>query len=180
MCKFDGKLLHEAILINRPITLLMTGPMTPLIDVLKKDTRLAQGVGQIVWMGGAIDAPGNLDPSTINPVVANKHAEWNAFWDPYSVDDVFRRFGGIHMFPLDISNSAAVTAEFLDALKQQGERLDSSRFLRINRSCLIRVAFIQDLHVWSHGEYHVVLLTGEVHTWTRRYLDRHPELLHKL
>jgi len=60
------------------------------------------------------------------------------------------------------------------------QKLDSSRFLRINRSCLIRVAFIQDLHVWSHGEYHVVLLTGEVHTWTRRYLDRHPELLHKL
>jgi purine nucleosidase len=122
-----AKLLHEAILINRPITLLMTGPMTPLIDVLKNDTRLAQGVGQIVWMGGAIDAPGNLDSSTINPVVANKHAEWNAFWDPYSVYDVFRRFGGIHMFPLDISNSAAVTAEFLDALKQQGERYSYSQ-----------------------------------------------------
>jgi two-component system, LytTR family, response regulator len=60
------------------------------------------------------------------------------------------------------------------------QNLDSSRFLRINRSCLIRVAFIQDLHVWSHGEYRVVLLSGVVHTWTRRYLDRHPELLHKL
>jgi two-component system LytT family response regulator len=60
------------------------------------------------------------------------------------------------------------------------QRLDSSRFLRINRSCLVRVAFIQDLHVWSHGEYRMVLLSGEVHTWTRRYLDRHPELLHKL
>jgi hypothetical protein len=30
------------LVINRPITLLMTGPMTPLIDVLKNNTRLAQ------------------------------------------------------------------------------------------------------------------------------------------
>ena len=120
-------LLRKAIEGGLPLTLLMTGPMTPLIDVLSKDPSLAKGVGQIVWMGGAIDVPGNLDPATVNPVVANKHAEWNAFWDPYAVDDVFKLFRGIHMFPLDISNSAPVTAEFLDALKKQGETYSYSQ-----------------------------------------------------
>lgn len=60
------------------------------------------------------------------------------------------------------------------------QKLDNSRFLRINRSCLIRMAFIAEIHLWSHGEYRVVLPSGETHTWTRRYLDRHPDLLRKL
>jgi purine nucleosidase len=117
-----AKLLREAILTNRPLTLLMTGPMTPLVDTLSKEPSLAKGVGQIVWMGGAIDVNGNLDSQTINSVVANTHAEWNAFWDPYSVEAIFQLFGGINMFPLDISDSAAVTPEFRNALKQQGEK----------------------------------------------------------
>jgi purine nucleosidase len=115
------RLLHEAIAENAPLTLLMTGPLTPLIDVLQRDASLAKGVGRIVWMGGAINVPGNLDPSTINPAVANTHAEWNAFWDPYSVLDVFTQFGGINIFPLDISNAAPVSADFIASLKQQGQ-----------------------------------------------------------
>ncbi len=114
-------LLREAIAKAGPLTLLMTGPLTPLIDVLQRDASLVGGVGRIVWMGGAINVPGNLDPNTINPAVANTHAEWNAFWDPYSVLDVFKRFSGINIFPLDISNSAPVSAEFIASLKQQGQ-----------------------------------------------------------
>jgi two-component system LytT family response regulator len=60
------------------------------------------------------------------------------------------------------------------------QKLDSSSFLRINRSCLIRMTFIREIHLWSHGEYRVVLPSGEIHTWTRRYVDRHPDLLRKL
>ena len=115
------KLLQEAIHTNRPLTLLMTGPMTPLTHVLSKSALLINGVGQIVWMGGAIDVPGNLDPTTTNPRGANKHAEWNAFWDPYAVAEIFSVFSGIQMFPLDISNTAQVTTQFLDALEEQGK-----------------------------------------------------------
>lgn len=115
------RLLQEAITKNAPLTLLMTGPLTPLIDVLLRHESLAGGVGRIVWMGGAINVSGNLDPSTINPAVANTHAEWNAFWDPYAVLDVFRRFGSINIFPLDISNSVLVSADFIASLKQQGQ-----------------------------------------------------------
>src|ERR1035441_6878343 len=60
------------------------------------------------------------------------------------------------------------------------EKLDSSQFVRLNRSCLVRLDFIRELQNWFHGEYRVVLQSGVTQTWTRRYLNRHPELLQKL
>jgi two-component system LytT family response regulator len=60
------------------------------------------------------------------------------------------------------------------------EKLDPSHFVRLNRSCLVRIDFIRELQNWFHGEYKVVLQSGATVTWTRRYLNRHPELLQKL
>jgi two-component system LytT family response regulator len=60
------------------------------------------------------------------------------------------------------------------------EKLDPAQFLRVNRSCLVRIDFIRELQKWFHGEYKVVLQSGSTVTWTRRYLNRHPELLEKL
>ena len=117
-----AKLLDEAIQQHTPITLLMTGPMTPLVDVLGKNPLLAAGIDRMIWMGGAIKVDGNIDPTTTNNVVANKHAEWNAFWDPYAVHDVLNTFGSIQMFPLDISNSAPVSEHFRNALEAQGQK----------------------------------------------------------
>lgn len=56
-------------------------------------------------------------------------------------------------------------------------KLDSGQFLRINRSSLIRVDFIDELQKWTHGEYRIKLRSGHTLMWTRRYLDRHSELL---
>jgi two-component system, LytTR family, response regulator len=61
----------------------------------------------------------------------------------------------------------------LDSLE---ERLDPEHFLRLNRGCLVRIDFIRELQNWFHGEYKVILHSGITHTWTRRYLNRHPEL----
>jgi two-component system, LytTR family, response regulator len=60
------------------------------------------------------------------------------------------------------------------------KRLDSERFLRINRSSLIRIDFIRELQKWTHGEYRIILQSGQELMWTRRYLDRHSELLRKV
>ncbi len=59
-------------------------------------------------------------------------------------------------------------------------KVDSAQFLRLNRSCLVRIDFIRELQSWTHGEYRVVLHSGETHTWTRRFLNQHPELLQRL
>ena len=60
------------------------------------------------------------------------------------------------------------------------ERLDSSQFVRLNRSSVVRIDFIRELQSWFHGEYRVTLSSGETLTWTRRYVNQHPELLRKL
>jgi two-component system LytT family response regulator len=65
-------------------------------------------------------------------------------------------------------------------LESLEKNLDGSQFLRLNRSCLVRIDFIRELQNWSHGEYRAVLLSGKTLLWTRRFLDRHPELLRSL
>jgi two-component system LytT family response regulator len=48
-------------------------------------------------------------------------------------------------------------------------RLDPARFLRINRSTLVRLDAVKDMHEWSHGDYRVVLHDGTELVWSRRY-----------
>jgi two-component system, LytTR family, response regulator len=60
------------------------------------------------------------------------------------------------------------------------EKVDAEQFLRLNRSSLVRIGFVLELQKWTHGEYQVILRSGQRLMWTRRYLDRHPELLCKL
>jgi purine nucleosidase len=115
------RLLEEAIASRQPLTVLLTTAFTPLTDILLDLPELAKGIGQVVWMGGAINVPGNLDPATINPVVANKHAEWNVFFDPFAVDVALQNLQNINVFPLDITDSAAITAPFMATLKTQGQ-----------------------------------------------------------
>src|SRR3984885_2179086 len=59
------------------------------------------------------------------------------------------------------------------------KKLDSDRFLRINRSSLIRIDFIRELQKWTHGEYRIIMQSGHMLMWTRRYLERLPELLRR-
>jgi len=87
-------LLEEAIASRQPLTVLLTTAFTPLTDILSDRPELATGIGQMVWMGGAIDVPGNLDPAATNPAVANTHAEWNAFFDPFAVAYALQNFPG--------------------------------------------------------------------------------------
>ena len=78
---------------------------------------------------------------------------------------------------LHVANQTYTIRGTIESLE---EKLPSSQFLRLNRSCLVRIEFIRELQSWTHGEYRVILQSGETLPWTRRYLMRHPELLEKL
>lgn len=52
------------------------------------------------------------------------------------------------------------------------DRLDPGRFLRINRSEIVRLDAVKEFHPWSHGDYRVLLLDGTESTWSRRYRAR--------
>jgi len=71
--------VSQAVEADRPLTLLVTSPLTPISDLLKEHPDMGRGIARVVWMGGAVNVPGNLDPSTIPSEIANPGAEWNAF-----------------------------------------------------------------------------------------------------
>jgi two-component system LytT family response regulator len=48
-------------------------------------------------------------------------------------------------------------------------RLDPAQFLRINRSTIVRLDAVKDMHEWSHGDYRVVMHDGTALVWSRRY-----------
>lgn len=54
-------------------------------------------------------------------------------------------------------------------------RLDPARFLRVNRSEIVRLDTVGEIQPWFHGDARIVLTSGEVLTWSRRYRarDRH-------
>ncbi|MBI2796808.1 MAG: response regulator transcription factor [Gemmatimonadetes bacterium] len=52
------------------------------------------------------------------------------------------------------------------------DRLDPQRFLRVNRSDIVRLDAIAQLAPWSHGDYRIVLPDGMALLWSRRYRAR--------
>jgi two-component system LytT family response regulator len=49
------------------------------------------------------------------------------------------------------------------------ERLDPAKFLRINRSEIVRLDAVKELQPWFHGDYRVVMGDGTTLMWSRRY-----------
>jgi len=112
------KLLEAAIKNGRQMTLLVTAPVTPVAKLLRHKPELEKGIKRMIFMGGAINVPGNLDPETIPKAIANPRAEWNVFWDPRSTQWLFANTSfEIVMFPLDVTNHAKITKEFKTRLR---------------------------------------------------------------
>jgi len=121
----DELLRHTLRHAGAPVTVLCTGPLTPIAMLLDhpEGQSLIGKIGRLVWMGGAVNVGGNLDPTTLPPEVANPYAEWNVFWDPFSAARVFRETSvPITLFPLDITNTATLAPSFLQQLLIQAKQ----------------------------------------------------------
>ncbi|HLN98202.1 MAG TPA: LytTR family DNA-binding domain-containing protein [Pyrinomonadaceae bacterium] len=59
-------------------------------------------------------------------------------------------------------------------------QLDPKKFVRIHRSSIVRVDFIQELQPWFHGEYRVILQDGTQLTLSRNHREKLQEALGKL
>ncbi len=119
---FMIKQLEKACKKGEQLTMLVNCPMTTLRNVLEKRPELSEAISRLIWMGGAIYVEGNLDPTTLPPEVANPKAEWNAFCDPEAIDWVFKNTSfPITLFPLDVTNQAAITTGFMANLAYQAK-----------------------------------------------------------
>ena len=90
------------------LTLVPTGPLTNIGQVLRDRPDLASHIREIVLMGGALREGGNMSPS----------AEFNILVDPHAAEIVFGCGRPITVAPLDVSHQVIVTRGVLDALRE--------------------------------------------------------------
>lgn len=146
----DGDALLQSLMqkASAPVTLLVTCPFTPIMTLLQNSPDLASKIEQIIWMGGAIKAAGNLDPTTVPTPPWNGCAEWNAFWDAVSVDWVFKNTTcPIIQFPLDMTNQAAITTAFMEKLAVQAS--NGSRYSELAFESYMLVSYETFYDMWD-------------------------------
>jgi purine nucleosidase len=111
----SAEVLHSQLAAaTQPVTVLLTGPCSTLVQALVLDPRLAAKIGQVVWMGGAVDVPGNV--RTYNQ---DGSAEWNVFWDPLAAHQLLTYGLPLTLVPLDVTNQVPVNMDFLRRLAAQ-------------------------------------------------------------
>ena len=78
------------------ITILALGPLTDLALMVRKSPEVVPLIKRIVYMGGAVDVPGNVTPA----------AEFNWWFDPEAARIVLREPIAHVVVPLDVTNTA--------------------------------------------------------------------------
>ena len=92
------------------LTLVATGPLTNVALALKKAPDIASAIAEIVIMGGAMRAGGNITPS----------AEFNVAVDPHAADIVLHSAIPIALFGLDVTHQFVMTRARRERLRQIG------------------------------------------------------------
>jgi pyrimidine-specific ribonucleoside hydrolase len=97
---------------REPVQILALGPLTNIAEALERDRSIARNIREIVIMGGAVRAPGNLQDGGVFHT-QNSTAEWNMFIDPMAAGIVFRSGVPIRLIALDATNKVKIESEFL-------------------------------------------------------------------
>jgi purine nucleosidase len=88
------------------ITLVAIGPLTNLAMALRLEPDLASAVREVIVMGGAIRAGGNVTPL----------AEFNVYCDPHAAHVVFHSGMPITLVPLDVTDRVLLTEDDVERL----------------------------------------------------------------
>jgi inosine-uridine nucleoside N-ribohydrolase len=120
------------------VTILALGPLTNLARAFQRDPTIVSQVGQIVMMGGAVTAPGNVTPA----------AEFNIFCDPASARSVFQSRITKTLVPLDVTSQVLLTYDLLDQLPDVATRVG---------------AFLRKILPFAFRTYHQRLGMEEIH-----------------
>jgi len=105
---FMVRVLHAA---PEQVTILSTGPLSTIAAALEMDPSIEYKIKELIWMGGALNVPGNVDK--IIEGGQDGSAEWNVYWDPPAAYRVWQTDIPITICPLDITNNVPVTSEFV-------------------------------------------------------------------
>ena len=92
------------------LTLLTLGPLTNIAAAFRADPGLADTVGSLVVMGGALDVPGNVPG-------AGSRAEWNMYIDPTAAEEVLASGAPVVMVGLDATRTARVSGDLVELMR---------------------------------------------------------------
>jgi purine nucleosidase len=94
------------------ITLIPVGPLTNLAMALAQDPTIAKLFAQVVIMGGAVTAPGNVTPA----------AEANIWSDPEAARVVFNSGANLCLVGLDVTMKTLLTPAMLERMGASSDR----------------------------------------------------------
>lgn len=94
------------------VTLIATGPLTNIADLLRCDPELAASIGHLIILGGCVAAPGNVTAA----------AEFNMFCDAEAARQVFSSPVTKTLVPIDVTNQLVLTFDLLARLEQRQSR----------------------------------------------------------
>ena len=134
---------------DEPLTLVATGALTNMADVVERLPHLRSRIAELVIMGGAVDL-GNWTPA----------AEFNIWVDPHAADVVFRAARppgrgtpedgiALTMIGLEVTHRAWLADEHADALRPTGR---AGRFVAELLDHF--VGFHQERFGWEGGPIH--------------------------
>lgn len=86
------------------LTLIATGPLTNLALGIQRDVEGMKRFKEMVIMGGAVRASGNITP----------YAEFNLYSDPLAAQIVFESGIPITLVPLDVTHQVSLTPYFME------------------------------------------------------------------
>jgi len=99
-----------------PVSYLMTGPCTSLVQALQMEPAVREKIREIIWMAGAIHVHGNVRTYTHDGT-----AEWNVYWDAVSAQWLLTQNLPLIMVPLDATNLVPVRMDFLEKMAHQSD-----------------------------------------------------------
>lgn len=110
-----GEALRQALQkYGRELRLVAVGPLTNIARLLLKHPDVAENIGELLIMGGAVNG-GNVTPS----------AEFNIYADPEAAEIVFKSGIQIKMFGLDATTEAYFTPEEFATMTEKANPITS-------------------------------------------------------
>lgn len=98
------------------ITLVAIGPLTNLALAVRKEPALASYVREVVIMGGALQVPGNVTPTS----------EFNVYADPESAHIVLQAGWPLRLVSLDVTTKATLSSADIATLAQRNTPVTSA------------------------------------------------------
>jgi pyrimidine-specific ribonucleoside hydrolase len=143
-----------------PVTMVITGPMTNMAQLLRDHPDSATGIREVIFMGGSTDR-GNHTPS----------AEFNTFADPEALQEVIDSGLPVRMVGLNLTHQALAVPEVVDRMRSMNHPL--------GKICSEWMGFFGDSYnaVWSFDAPPVhdpctiaALINPDLIVWERTFL----------